>query len=286
MPAQTVSNAVAKQSEQPTDVVEYYKSDFAKVLPTTLKPETFVRLAQGVLRRNPKLMYAARMNPGSLLGVLLDAARLGHEPGTDDYYLRPIGEGEKASVQGIEGYRGVIKRMFNSGTVAAVIVETVHEGEDFSWEPDVMKTPTHRVPDWFNRGEVKGAYAYAIFKDGAVSKVVIVGKKRIERAMGASDSLKGRGRPYSPWTNDVEKMVLKTAAHDLEPWVPKSAEAQIHQVEVDAAAAAIAAERPEFEMPELPGDERRELEAAEHIDLETGEVEPVDAEVVAEGAHA
>lgn len=271
----TISQAVATRDESPTAVVAMYTSDFATVLPSTFKAETFVRLAQGALRQNKKLMEAARANPGSLLVALLEAARLGHEPATDEFYLRPLGGRNGPSVQGIEGYKGVVKRMFNSGMVESVVAEAVHEKDAFAWRPGEMRTPAHE-PDWFgDRGQCIGAYAYVIFKGGAVSKVVVVGEKRIARAVSASD---GADSSFSPWKRDYEKMVIKTALHDLEPYVPKSAEAQIRDGATKAAAVAVAASHPEIAAA-LPD---------EHIDPVTGEIaidgeaedEAVEAEIV------
>jgi recombination protein RecT len=83
----TTTQDVTKRDSSPTGLVAQYAADFATVLPATFKPETFVRLAQGTLGSNPKLMAAAEANPRSLLVALLEAARLGHEPATDEYYL-------------------------------------------------------------------------------------------------------------------------------------------------------------------------------------------------------
>ena len=83
---QTVSDAVARREDSPGALIARYSADFATVLPTHIRPETWVRLAQGALRRNPQLEQAARSNPGSLLAALLDAARLGLEPGSEQYY--------------------------------------------------------------------------------------------------------------------------------------------------------------------------------------------------------
>jgi recombination protein RecT len=263
----TVSAALEKQQNSPAAIIGTYTQDFALVLPSHFKPETFVRLAQGTLRQNPKLMEAAQNSPGSLLVALLDAARLGHEPGTPDYYLVPRKGKQGLNVQGIEGYRGVIKRMFNSGTVESVVAEAVYKDDHFKWNPGTMRVPDHQPESdrhgssqgWFgDRGECSGAYAYAIMKGGAISKVAIVGDTRIKRAMRASD---GANSEYSPWKNDYEKMVIKTALHDLEPYVPKSADAQIRDAEQQTKAAE-AADKIGVDDMVLPP----------NVDTETGEV--------------
>ena len=75
----TVNNALAERDTGPQALIQRYQSDFAAVLPSHVKPETFVRLAQGALRRDANLKKAAEKNSGSFLQALLDAARLGLE---------------------------------------------------------------------------------------------------------------------------------------------------------------------------------------------------------------
>jgi hypothetical protein len=67
----TVSTEVAKQPT--SQMVTAYKDDFAAVLPSHIKTETWVRLAVGALRRDEKLRQAAEHNPASLMVALLDA---------------------------------------------------------------------------------------------------------------------------------------------------------------------------------------------------------------------
>lgn len=259
----TVSQAVAKQENTPSAAVARYKSDFAMVLPATFKPDTFVRLAQGALRQNQKLREAAEANPGSLLVALLECARLGHEPATDDYYLTPRKIKGRPTVQGIEGYKGVVKRMFKSGLVESVIAEAVYTNDKFAWSPGVATVPQHEA-DWFgDRGNCIGAYAYAVLKGGAVSKVVVIGEKRIARAISASA---GSDYDDSPWKRDYEKMVIKTALHDLEPYVPKSAEF----IAMDAAT--------RTQVADLVAEHELPPPAEDGIDPDTGEV--VEAEIV------
>jgi len=264
---ETVSTAVAKRNGAEA-LIERYSNDFATVLPSHIKPATFVRLAQGVLRRNPQLQNAATKNPGSFLSALLEAARLGHEPGTEQYYLVPFG----GEVQGIEGYRGVIERMYRAGAVASVKAEVVREGDEFAYDPGEMDRPVHKV-DWFgDRGPIKGAYAYAVFKDGSTSKVVVINRQYIEQVKRES---KSAGRPDSPWVKWEEAMVLKTVAHRLEPWVPTSSEYRREALRAVAEADNLRTPQPGV---------IRDMATGQGVDLRTGEV--VDGEVVDPDADA
>lgn len=210
----------------PIEMVQGYQSEFAQVLPTHVKPETFTRLAVGALRRDPNLLQAATANPSSLMHALLEAARLGLEPGTAEYYLTPRLGGKDPGVLGITGYQGEIELIYRAGAVVSVKAEVVCSGDTFRYDPNEA-TPFHQV-DWFGRrGDVLGAYAYAEMVGGGTSKVVIIGPEDIDRARDASASAKSA---HSPWKTDFAAMVLKTAVHRLAKWVPTSAEYRREQL--------------------------------------------------------
>lgn len=224
----SVSQAVAKRPETPGELVARYRQEFATVLPSHIRPDTWVRLAQGALRRNKALEQAATKNPRSLMHALLEAARLGLEPGTDQYYLVPYG----SEVTGIVGYQGEIELIYRAGAVSSIKAEIVYSNDEFEFTPD-MPVPKHR-PDWFgDRGEMIGVYAYAVMKDGATSRVIVAGRADIERVKAMS---RGADHPESPWVKWPDRMWLKTAVHQLAKWVPTSAEYRREVARADAAA--------------------------------------------------
>lgn len=214
---ETVSSAVAKRETGPSAMINEYRSDFTTVLPSHINGATWVRLAQGVLRRDKNLARIAQANPASLMQALLECARLGHEPGTEAFYLVPMGN----EIEGWEGYRGVIERIYRAGAVSNVKCEIVRGNDLFKWSPTTMTRPEHEV-DWFgDRGPIIGAYSYAEMRDGTTSKVVVINQSYIAKVRAMS---RGSDKPSSPWVKWEEAMVLKTAIHRLEPFVPTSAE--------------------------------------------------------------
>lgn len=219
---ETVGTAVARQDNGPGALITRYSNDFATVLPSHVKPETWVRIAQGVLRRDPKLANVATRNPGSFMAALLDCARLGLEPGTEQYYLVPYGN----EVQGIVGYQGEIELIYRAGAVSSIKAEIVYSADRFTYRPD-MERPDHQ-PDWFgDRGEMVGVYAYAVMRDGATSRVVLMGKSEIEKHRAMAKGWENAGSPWQKWTGS---MWLKTAVHELAKWVPTSAEYRREQL--------------------------------------------------------
>lgn len=67
-------------ADHPTIVrIQAKAAEFAKAMPNVMKPDRFMRIAIGAIRRNPKLLEC---DPLSLMGSLLVAAQLGLEVNT------------------------------------------------------------------------------------------------------------------------------------------------------------------------------------------------------------
>lgn len=247
MTAPSVSNAVAKR-EREGQLISWLRSqqdDLAMAAASHLKPSTIVRVAQGALRKDDKLMAAAIANPQSLIYCLLDAARLGHEPGTDQYWLIPFG----AEVTGIEGYKGIIERMFRAGAVSAVVAEVVYQ-HDVYRSRGPLTPPLHEFDEFADpadRGPLKGAYAYARMFDGQYSRVIPMGRAEIMKHKAMS---KGSNRSDSPWKLWEESMWKSKPLRALEAYVPTSSEW------LDVRARAAAAGGTEVHRPSLPPAER------------------------------
>ncbi|KAB7850192.1 recombinase RecT [Streptomyces mobaraensis] len=236
MTDQTISNAVAVRENGPGALIQQYKADLAQVMPSHVKPDTFVRLAVGVLRRDKNLALAASNNPVALMGALMDAAQLGLTPGTEQFYLVPRKSRGRLEIQGIRGYQGEIELIYRAGAVSSVIVEVVRQADVFRYSPGRDERPHHDI-DWdaSDRGPLRLVYAYAVMKDGATSKVVVLNRAQVEAAKALSQ---GSDSPYSPWQKHEEAMWMKTAAHRLTKWVPTSAEYMREQLRAHAEVAA------------------------------------------------
>lgn len=236
MTAETVTAAVEKRQPDntPGALVRAYSNDFAAVLPTHIKAATWVRLAQGALKKGKKVQHpktrqpctelelAASNNPSVFLASLLDAARLGLEPGTEQYYLTPRKVGGKLEILGIVGYQGYIELMYRAGAISSVVAEVVYSGDKFSYKPGVDERPDHEI-DWDaeDRGDLRLVYAYAVMKDGATSRVVVMNKAAIDKVKKSSQ---GSNSEYSPWVQHEAAMWLKSSVRQLAKWVPTSAE--------------------------------------------------------------
>lgn len=270
---ETVSNAIATRDNSPGALVQHYSKDFADVLPSHVKPETWVRLAVGALRRDPKVAEAAANNTGAFMGALLTAARLGLEPGTEQFYLVPQSprKGAPKEIMGITGYQGLVELMYRAGAVASVIVEAVREHDKFSYVPGRDERPIHEI-DWDadDRGKLKLVYAYAIMKGGATSKVVVLNRSRINEIKSKSASARS---DYSPWSTSEEAMWLKSAARQLAKWVPTSAEYIREQLR---AVRDVQAERPQV----APAQAAQQVIPSEAGPVDSGTGEVLQAEII------
>lgn len=271
-----IGAAIAKTGTGPAAMVKQYSQDFSSVLPSHIKPEQWVRLAQGALKKGKRigdhteLEIAAANNPGVFLSSLLDAARLGLEPGTEQYYLTPRKVKGQLEILGIVGYQGLIELMYRAGAISSVVAECVYANDHFQYRPGRDEKPVHEI-DWDaeDRGKLRLVYAYAVMKDRATSKVVVLNAAAIRTIKG---SAQGADSQYSPWQTNEPAMWLKSAVRQLAKWVPTSAEYMREQLRAvrDVAAEGITT-------PRIPDDAPVDVTGWIEVD-DDGHV--VDAEVV------
>lgn len=231
------SQELAKKG--PADIVAGYLDDFAMVLPQHVRPETFVRLGQGLLRQRPELAEAAIASPSSLVATLFECARLGHDPGTDQYAITARKVKGVPTIVGIEQYQGVVERMYRAGAVKSVHADVVRKNDRYV-SPDPSQgrlLPVHQFDPFASeedRGPLVGVYAFAQMDDSAWSRVIWMPKWEVEKHKKLANTM-------AFWEGPFEAaMWIKTAVHALEVWVPTSAEYRREIARVNAAAAVIA----------------------------------------------
>lgn len=206
----------------PRELIARHSDDLSSVLPTHVKAPMWIRVAQSAVRRDAKLTEAANSSPGTLMVALLNAARLGLEPGTEEFYLTPRKNKGRPEVLGIVGYQGYIEMMYRAGAVASVTAECVYANDGFDYQPGRDDLPRHTI-DWDSedRGKLRLVYAFARLHSGATSKVIVLNRAEVMKAKKVSV---GSDSDYSPWQTNESAMWLKTAVRQLRKWVPTSAE--------------------------------------------------------------
>ncbi len=197
-------------------------------LPSHLKDKSgaWINSALAAVQRNPDLMGAILASPHTFTNALSEAAQLGLNPGTPEYYLTPRKNKGRMEVLGVVGYQGEIELIYRAGAVSSVIAEVVYENDEYRYERGVDTRPVHRIPGGNfgprkDRGKLIGVYAYAIMKDGSTSRIIEHGADHIQDVKASSAGSDGN---YSPWVKWPDQMWLKTAVHSLSKWVPTSAE--------------------------------------------------------------
>jgi len=158
---ETVGKALEQKAPSAGGLVRSYSDFLTPVLPSHVKPEMWLRLAQSALRKGKKSMamiggtkvvgteleLAALSNPASLGAALTEAARLGLEPGTEQYYLTPHKNKGQLEILGIPGYQGYIELMYRAGAVSSVVAECVYTNDAFTYQPGIHERPIHEI-DW------------------------------------------------------------------------------------------------------------------------------------------
>lgn len=247
-----IGNAIATRDNGPEAQVQQYRDEYAALVPSHINPDQWIRLAVGAIRGNKDLTEAAQNDIGAFLRELKTAARLGLEPGTEQFYLTPRKMAGRKVIKGIVGYQGIVELIYRAGAASSVIVEAVREKDTFRYVPGRDERPVHEI-DWFaeDRGRLVGVYAYAVMKDGATSKVVVLNRKRVMEIKAKSDS---RNSEHSPWNTNEESMWLKSAIRQLAKWVPTSAEYRREQLRAEAEVAAESAVLAVSPMPSVLDD--------------------------------
>lgn len=231
-------------------LIASYQRNFAAMVPRHIRPEAFVELATAYVKRDKDLLDAAQKNPQSLILALRECGAKGHMPIKGIFSLVAFNDknavGGKAVV-GMEEWRGVVDRIFRAGGVESVHVEVGRDNDrvlSFNRTRDVL--PRHEFDEFASpaeRGPLKVVYAWARLRGGGISQVVWLPRYEVHRHRAMSKTAtKAGGNGGTFWGPEngegpnTEKMWKKTALHELEGFVPTSAEYRMQAVAAESAA--------------------------------------------------
>ncbi|WP_426453808.1 recombination protein RecT [Paenibacillus sp. S-38] len=204
------------------------KPAIAQAIPKHLTPERLLRIATTSIRTNPKLKVCT---PESLLGAVMQCAQLGLEPSILGHaYLVPY-RNKKKDAAGKDlgwfdeaqfqiGYKGYIELARRTGHVSSIVAQAVHEKDLFEYEYGIDEKLRH-VPADGDRGPVTKYYAYAKFKDGGYS-FMVMSKRDIELHRDKFS----KAKTYGPWVDHFDEMAKKTVLKALMKYMPISVEFQ------------------------------------------------------------
>lgn len=220
-------------ARQPTPIEQFrgqignQKAELAKVLPTGIDPERFIRTVVTSVQMNEELLYADRR---SLFGACMKAAQDGLMPDGREAVLNIYSTKQKINgvdewvptVQYLPMVRGVLKTVRNSGQVASVDAAAVYAKDHFKFtrgdDPKIEHEPYLGEDD---PGQVVTAYIIVKFDNGEVHREVMP-RRDIEKTRAASKSGAGAN---SPWTKWYDQMAIKAVIKRAAKLLPTSSEA-------------------------------------------------------------
>lgn len=256
--------------------INQMQPEISAALPPHIKPEKFARVAMTAIQNDPALVGADRK---SLFGSIIRLAQDGLLPDGREAALvifnTKKGNGWVKAVQAMPMIAGILKRIRQSGEVAKVSAQVVHENDTFvvkyGFDEDVEHSPP---PLDQPRGKPIGAYATAVLKDGS-RLLEVMSLEEIEKVRAVSKS--GDKGPWASWWGE---MARKTVMRRLSKRLPMSTdlEEQIFSrdetLAMDPRAFSVAPASEE-EAPRLTSKLdaiEAQCEDADTIDAETGEV--------------
>lgn len=193
------------------DYIKRMGPEIAKALPKHMDADRMARIALTTIRTTPKLLNC---NINSLMSAIMQSAQLGLEPGLLGHcYLIPYGN----ECQFIIGYKGMIDLARRSGNIQSIYTQCVYDNDEFSYKYGLHPDLEH-VPADGERGNFKGAYAVAHFKDGGY-QFEYMPKSEIDKRRKRSKA-SGNG----PWVTDFEEMAMKTVLRHMWKYLPISVE--------------------------------------------------------------
>lgn len=217
------NKALALRPEQPiTDITTCrslftgFLPDIEKAIQGKMSPDVLMSAMVNSVRKNPKLLKCSQ---GSMLSALLYCADTGLVPDTpsQECHLIPF----KNQVVWVPGYRGLAKKVRQSGEIVDLETRVVYEQDSFVYNYGLEPRLDH-IPfeDPENRGESIYFYAIARFRDQNIpAKFEVMPRLDVEAIRR-----KAPGGDKDAWTNHFDEMGRKTVLRRLCKLLPMTAE--------------------------------------------------------------
>lgn len=126
--------------------------------------------------------------------------------------------------------RGLLKLAYNSGMLKSLVVETVRENDEFTYEPTNLEHPlTHKINPKVARGEAYAYYALAVLKDGGIVHefMTLEDVNAIRDRSDAYRAFKAGKIKSTPWSTDHNEMARKTVFRRLSKYLPSSTDNEL-----------------------------------------------------------
>ena len=214
----TATAPAGKTADTVRDLILRSKKAFQLVLPKHIDADRLCRIALSTITTNPKLMQCTE---ASLLSSLMEAARLGLEPGVvGQCWLIPYRVKGTMTCQLQIGYQGMLALARRSGEISNVQARIVHDADEFSYEFGLVPKLKHVPSSKADAGTVGYAYAIVNLRDGG-QQFEVMSRAEIERVRS-----KAKAKDDGPWVTHWDEMAKKTVLKRCLKLCPVSIEAQ------------------------------------------------------------
>lgn len=187
--------------------IELMGPEFAKVLPSHISSEKFIRVAQTAILDNPNLLACDRR---SLYAACTRAAQDGLLPDGREGAIVPF----KDKAQWMPMIAGILKRIRNSGELHSIVALVVCEEDEFEYWVDTDGEHVKHKPILFqDAGDIIGVYALAKTKDGGVY-IEAMSVAQVEKVRAVSKA-KNAGTWSQWWDEMAKKTVLRRLSKRL-----------------------------------------------------------------------
>ena len=194
---------------------EEFKRELSAVLPRTMSPERFVRIAFQATYRNPELLNCSQE---SFFNCLLQLSAMGLEPDGRRAHLIPFRSKDgPLECTLIVDYKGIKELVRRNHDVSTMHGDVVGENDQFEVRYGTRGLLDH-VPSLQNRGRIYCAYSYVKLPDGGEEFDVM----SIDEIEGIRKRSKSPNK--GPWVTDYNEMCKKTVFRRHAKGLPLSPE--------------------------------------------------------------
>jgi len=197
---------------------------FTCLIPDEKDRNRFISIALANLEKNPKLFQCT---PSSFISCLVEAARLGLEPGGSLAHCYLISHEKTRTCTITIGYRGWIQVVLRDGAVRKIWARPVYNGEAFAVKYGTDQKIDH-TPDPFRPQEkqgLRGVYACAELSSGSFDFEIL--------SLATIEKSRECAKTQMVWKSWYVPMALKTAIRVLVKRLPMSSAAISKVMELD-----------------------------------------------------
>lgn len=247
--------------------------EFKKALPPHISPDKFTRVVMSAVQQNPDVLQADKR---SLFGACMKSAQTGLLPDGKEAAITVYNSKAGKIAQFMPMIAGILKMARNSGEISTVAAELVYSADQFDYSVVNGRPEMKHKPVIFGeRGDILGAYACAVLKDGS-TMIEVMSKADIEQVRQVS-----RAKDGGPWTTWWGEMARKTVLRRLSKRLPSSSDREDDlvrtiQADDDMVDLDTPPERditpPPAAAPSKPARPRNLQRVVDSVDEDTGEV--------------